>query len=163
VAENPDDPRHPDFPNWPLIPSSDEIIVPFLIAAPGDTSPVVEQWKRDHPDWFVAGTHPLPAAPRTDQNGPSREDSHQSHARSIAPIIPPRKKVCTPPFMQWNSTTASTASPDPATVSIADFQRIAVEANRGTGREGSGQADTPAPVPDVIDAGPAMHPQIEKS
>lgn len=100
-----------------FLPGADDIVVPAFFVTDENEAELLE-WKREHPDWFVAGTW-TPRG-RTGQQRPGESGSGPS---SVSGRIPGD------PLPRWEQVASTVgARLDLATLSVADFMATAVAA-----------------------------------
>ena len=114
-------PRH-------TVASGNQLMVPAYLVTDED-EPDFIQWKRDHPDSFVAGTWELPSSGQGDR---TLVEARSGHVLDNAPA-----SVGTMPTFGLLAAARPIPLPDPSTISVEDFQTVTAEARRFRNKERS--------------------------
>ncbi len=134
---------------------SDTLIIPaYLADSDGTDDPGFERWKREHPDWFVAGHWTSGSrvrkrrAPQGDESvDRTRTDESYRRVLSVEALL--------------NSFRAT--SLDPSTLSVADFLKAAAQAKAKAARSTSRAPVTehyPSDTQDHSDFGPRLGSEL---
>ena len=121
------------------VPGFDDREIEAYVAL-GDDDPALEQWKQEHPDWFLAGERTLSRA-----SPPRRGRARQFNGGRASRLAPPATASLAP----------GASGLDPSSLSVGDFTSVVAEARSRP------VAQLAAPVPSTLEATTPMPPPLE--